>query len=244
MVLTITRVEQLKGFQKSFQVKFKNLEILSNALTHCSFSRTDTSAPDNERLEFLGDAVLKLIISEYLYLLFPHKDEGFLTKIRAVLVSDSILAQIAAQHSLGDYLLLSHNEENNGGRVRKSNLANGLEAVIAAYYLDSGLERARELILRVYQPILNEEIGLSDYQDYKSVLQEKVQALGWKLPEYRVIQETGPEHDKIFTSQVVIGKALKKYKKSGQGKTKKESEQRAAQNLLELLASELIMERV
>jgi len=244
MAITLPRVEQLKLFQKDFRIKFKNLDLLNNALTHCSFNRLDSSAPDNERLELLGDAVLKLVISEYLFHLFPHQDEGFLTKTRAVLVSDSMLAEIGARHKLGGYLLLSRNEESNGGRVRKSNLADSMEAIFAAYYLDSGLDRARELILRVYDPILTEEIGLSDFQDYKSVLQEKVQALGWKLPEYRVIQENGPEHEKIFTSQVTVGKGLKKYKKSGQGKTKKESEQRAARNLLELLASELLMERV
>ena len=238
MALTLTRVDKLKDFQKAFQIEFKNLGLLNTALTHCSYAKTGQDPADNERLEFLGDAVLKLVISEYLFARFPEKDEGFLTKIRAVLVSDSLLADIGARSGLGEYLLLSRNEERNGGRARKSNLANSVEAVIAAYYLDSGLDRAREFLLRIYEPLLAGEIEQAGDQDYKSVLQEKIQALGWKLPEYHVIQERGPEHDKTFTTQVCVGKGLKKYRKSGQGRTKKESEQHAAHSLLKLLELE------
>lgn len=240
MALTLTRVDVLKDFQKVFQIDFQNLELLDAALTHCSYAKTGADIADNERLEFLGDAVLKLVISEYLFKRFPGQDEGFLTKIRAVLVSDSVLADIGARYELGEYLLLSRNEERNGGRARKSNLANCVEAVIAAYYLDSGLECARDFILRLYEPFISGDLEHADYQDYKSVLQEKIQALGWKLPEYHVIQETGPEHEKTFTTQVRVGKGLRKYRNSGQGKTKKESEQRAAQNLLKLLESEKV----
>ena len=240
MALTLTRVDRLKDFQKTFQIDFKNIDLLNTALTHCSYTKAGQDVADNERLEFLGDAVLKLVMSEYLFERFPEQDEGFLTKIRAVLVSDSLLAEIGARYRLGEYLLLSRNEERNGGRARKSNLADCVEAVIAAYYLDSGLNRAREFILRIYAPVLTGELEHADYQDYKSVLQEKIQALGWKLPEYHVIQESGPEHDKTFTTQVRVGKGLKKYRKSGQGRTKKESEQRAAQNLLKLLELESV----
>ncbi|MDR1997671.1 MAG: ribonuclease III [Candidatus Margulisbacteria bacterium] len=248
MALTVARLKQLQKLQKILQINFQDLELLNCALTHCSYDDAAAQAgaqeQDNERLEFLGDAVLKLVVSEYLFQQFPARDEGSLTKIRAVLVSDSMLADIGAQYTLGQYLRLSRNEENNGGRARRSNLANGMEALFAAYYLDSGLDCARELILRLLQPVFAQEIELSGYQDYKSVLQEKLQALGWKLPEYRVIQEAGPEHEKVFTSQVTAGKSLKKYKQSGQGRTKKESEQRAARNLLELLAGESATESV
>jgi ribonuclease-3 len=151
-----------------------------------------------------------------------------------------MLADLGAKHRIGEYLLLSRNEESNGGRARRSNVANSMEALFAAYFLDSGLNAARELILRLFAPVLAQETEIGGYQDYKSVLQEKLQALGWKLPEYRVIQETGPEHEKIFISQVTAGKGLKKFRQSGQGRTKKESEQRAAQNLLGLLAEELV----
>ncbi|GBR72311.1 ribonuclease III [Candidatus Termititenax spirochaetophilus] len=240
MPLTLTRVEQLKDFQETFQIEFKNIELLDQALTHCSCPSADIAAADNERLEFLGDAVLKLVVSEHLFQTFPDRDEGFLTKVRAVLVSDSMLAEIGGRYTLGKYLLMSRNEEGNGGALRKSNLADGMEAVFAAYYLDSGLESVRELIIRIYQPIFAEEFEIGDYQDYKSVLQEKVQAVGWKLPEYHVIQEAGPEHNKLFTSQVRVGKGIKKYREAGQGRTKKESEQRAAQKLLELLEAESV----
>ena len=238
MVLTLTRVDQLKDFQQAFHIEFKNIELLDQALTHCSYARTAKNLQDNERLEFLGDAVLKLVVSAYLFERFPGQDEGSLTKIRAVLVSDSMLADIGASYSLGTYLRMSRNEENNGGAKRRSNIANIMEALFAAYFLDSGLAKAREFILRLYQPIFAEEIELTDYQDYKSVLQEKIQSLGWKLPEYHVIQEAGPEHNKTFTTQVRVGKGLKKYRNLGQGHTKKESEQRAAQNLLKLLELE------
>ncbi|MDR2428733.1 MAG: ribonuclease III [Candidatus Margulisbacteria bacterium] len=233
MPLTIDRVQQLKACQKALQIEFQNLELLDRALTHCS-----QAAANNERLEFLGDAVLKIVISEYLFEAFPEKDEGFLTKVRAVLVSDSVLAEIAARYALGDYLLMSRNEAANGGALRKSNLADSLEALFAAYYLDGGLARASEFILKIYQPIFAEEMELAEFQDYKSVLQEKVQALGWKLPEYRVIQERGPEHDKVFTSEVLVAghgvlAKLRPYAAQGRNKTKKGSEQQAAKNLLQ-----------
>ncbi|MDR1323601.1 MAG: ribonuclease III [Candidatus Margulisbacteria bacterium] len=234
MALTVKRVQQLQKLQKILQVNFNNLELLNVALTHCS-------CPDdvnNERLEFLGDAVLKIVISEYLFKTFADQDEGFLTKVRAVLVSDSVLAEIGARYALGDYLLMSRNEAATGGALRKSNLADSLEALFAACYLDGGLVCASEFILRIFQPIFAEEIGLADFQDYKSVLQEKVQALGWKLPEYRVIQEAGPEHDKVFTSEVLVAgpgvlARLRPYAAQGQNKTKKGSEQQAAKNLLQ-----------
>jgi ribonuclease-3 len=242
------RLKQLQKLQEIFAVSFQDLELLNNALTHCSYDNANLQAgareQDNERLEFLGDAVLKLVISEHLFKTYPGRDEGALTKMRAVLVSDSMLADIGAKYRIGEYLLLSRNEENNGGRARRSSIANSMEALFAAYFLDSGLAAARGLILKLFAPVFTQEAALGDYQDYKSVLQEKLQALSWKLPEYRVIQETGPEHEKIFISQVTAGKGLKKYRQSGQGRTKKESEQRAAQNLLELLAEELVTESV
>ena len=233
MPLTISRVNQLKTFQQAFQVEFQDLELLNLALTHCSYAPRN-----NERLEFLGDAVLKVVISEYLFQTFPAQDEGFLTKVRAMLVSDSMLAEIGARFEIGKYLLFSRNEAGNGGAARKSNLADAMEALFAAYYLDKGLASAQQFILRVFQPIFAEEIDLADYQDYKSVLQERVQALGWKLPEYHVIQEFGPEHNKVFTSEVSVNKPgllakFRPYTARGDSKTKKGAEQQAAKNLLQ-----------
>ncbi|GBR76839.1 ribonuclease III [Candidatus Termititenax persephonae] len=243
MPLTLARVQQLKDLQKALQIEFQNLELLDLALTHCSYS-----ARNNERLEFLGDAVLKIVISEYLFQTFPDQDEGSLTKIRAVLVSDSMLAEIGARFAIGRYLLMSRNESGNGGAVRKSNLADSLEALLAACYLDGGLAGARQLILRIFQPIFAEEIELADYQDYKSILQERVQALGWKLPEYRVIQESGPEHNKVFTSEVSVSRPgllakLRPYAAQGGSKTKKGAEQQAAKNLLQAANFRGILER-
>lgn len=234
MVLSVQRLQTLHEMEKYLGVSFTNIELLNNALTHRSFARENknNTLPDNERLEFLGDAILKLIVSEYLFKTYPQQNEGYLTKLRSLIVSDTMLAEISKIHKLGNFLQMSKNEFTNGGAMRKSNIANLLEALFGAVFLDQGLDKARELVLKLLQPLFAQAEAMIKVTDYKSLLQEQVQALGWKLPEYRVIQELGPEHDKTFMVQVRVGKGLKKYKEEGSGRTKKEAEQMAAEKLL------------
>ena len=234
MVLSVQRLEQLQAFEQYLGIKFQNIEYLNNALTHRSFARENrnNTLPDNERLEFLGDAILKLVFSEALFKSYPDQNEGHLTKLRSLIVSDTMLAEIAKNHNLGNYLQMSKNEQINGGATRKSNIANLLEALFAAVFMDLGLDKAREIILKLLQPLFAQAEAMIKVTDYKSLLQEHVQALGWKLPEYRVIQELGPEHDKTFLVQVKVGRGFKQPKAEGSGRTKKEAEQMAAEKLL------------
>lgn len=237
MAITVSRVQEIKSFFGVLNYKFQKIDLLNTALTHSSALHDLPQEQDNERLEFLGDAVLKLVISEYLFKRFAGQDEGYLTKLRAALISDATLAERANALNLGKYLLLSRNEKQNGGKTKKSILANALEAVIGACYLDGGLSVARGVILDIYRPLLD-SVNIVNSSDFKSDLQEKIQSLGWKLPEYRVIQERGPEHDKVFTIQVKVGKGLRHYKQEGSGRTKKEAEQQAAKKLLQNLAEQ------
>jgi ribonuclease-3 len=238
MALSLQRLQELKELEACLNVQFRSRELLNIALTHSSYSQEKHCGdPDNERLEFLGDAVLKLVISEYLFNRYPDQDEGYLTKLRATLISDATLATIANQCKLGRYLLLSKNEQQNGGTTKKSIVANAMEALFGACYLDGGLEQARKIIIGFMTPLLA-STTTDSLQDYKSVLQERIQALGWKLPEYRVIQERGPEHNKVFTIQVKAGKGLRYFREEGCGRTKKEAEQQAAKKALAELRSQ------
>lgn len=237
MVITVQRLKLLHTLEQYLGVTFNNIEMLNNALMHRSFARENknNTLPDNERLEFLGDAILKLVVSEYLFKTYPQENEGYLTKLRSLIVSDTMLAEISKVHSLGNYLQMSKNEFSNGGATRKSNTANLLEALFGAVFIDLGLDKARELVVKLLQPLFAQAEAMVKVTDYKSLLQEHVQALGWKLPEYRVIQELGPEHDKTFMIQVSVSKGFKKFKQEGSGRTKKEAEQMAAEKLQKLI---------
>ena len=181
---------------------------------------------DNERLEFLGDAVLKLVMSEYLYNKYPEKAEGDLTKIRASVVSDETFAEAARKFKLGHYLSLGANERRSGGRERKSNLANAFEALVGAVYLDAGIGKSRQLIIDQLGGEVEKVSKVGYIGDYKSTLQEFVQKKGWGLPHYRVLKEVGPRHQRIFYMEVAIrGKSFG----YGKGANKKEAEQRAAE---------------
>jgi ribonuclease III len=234
------RIKELDHFQKMISVKFKDPKLLQLALTHKSFVRekgTDSKELNvntfNERLEFFGDAVLKLVVSEFLMAAYPAEAEGELTKLRAAIISDSTLAKIAKNKNIGNYLLMSSNERKTGGATRKSNVANALEALIGAIYLDRGLESTKKFIVDFVKSEITHIVENSIYCDYKSTLQELVQSYGWNLPEYRVINEKGPDHDKLFSVQVKVGKRLKRWKTTGTGKTKKEAEQSAAHHMLQ-----------
>lgn len=215
--------------EKKIGYKFKNPDLLLNALTHSSYANENRGISDNERLEFLGDAVLGLVIADYLYRLFEEHKEGDLTKIRASIVSEGPLSQIARDIGLGRFLLLGKGEAISGGRDRDSVLADALEAVIGAVYLEAGINQAKELIIGLFSSLMENSFQGKGFQDYKTNLQEVLQAMGEEEIVYRVIKETGPDHDKEFVIEVLCGRRVIG---RGKGKSKKEAEQRAAKEAL------------
>lgn len=220
------REKQLLDLEKKIGVSFLSKTLLDQSLTHSSFAyETHEKVPDNERLEFLGDAVLKLVMSEYLYNKFPDRQEGELTKIRASVISDATLASVAQKMKLGSYLLLGQNEKVTGGANRKSNVANAFESLLGAVYLDAGLGKARDLVLSLLSEEVDKVSKEGYIMDFKSALQEYVQKKGWGLPIYKVIGESGPRHKRIFLTEVKVkGRSMG----VGRGTSKKESEQAAA----------------
>lgn len=208
---------------------FKDKKLLKLALTHKSW--VNEHAGDyqhNERLEFLGDAVLEFVVSKEIYSLFPEKKEGYLTALRANLVNTVSLSKTAKKLKLGDELLLSKGEEETGGRKNNSILANTVEAVIGAIFLDGGIRKTEKFIKEILLSNLDEKL-LDSLKDAKSLLQEFVQAQGLPAPKYEVVEEAGPDHEKIFTIEVqVLGKSLAK----GKGKNKSEAAQKAAEKAL------------
>ena len=211
--------------------QFQTPGLLSQALTHSSYANEKhmKKGSDNERLEFLGDAVLEIVSSEFLYLNYPKLPEGDLTKMRASLVCEPTLAFCTRQLNLGDYLLLGKGEDMTGGRKRKSILSDALEAVIGAIYLDGGFASAKEFILKF---ILTDIEHKQLFYDSKTILQEVVQASYKEELCYRLVGEEGPDHDKHFTVEAWIGEMLIG---KGEGHTKKAAEQEAAyQALLKL----------
>ena len=212
---------------------FRNSDLLNGALTHSSAAneRVHRTAHDNEQLEFLGDSVLGFIISDFLYRRFSKLKEGQLSKIRARLVSSASLYRIAANLELGEFLHLGKGEEKSGGRRKRALLANALEALVAAVYLDGGMDAARDLVLRVFQEDFAAiEGGNFYFNDYKSQLQERLQALHLPPAEYLVVKETGPEHQKYFSVELrVQGITLTE----GHGENKKSAEQEAARLALQ-----------
>jgi ribonuclease-3 len=228
------REEEIQEIENKLSTSFINKPLLNQSLTHSSYGN-ENKLPDNERLEFLGDAILKLVISEYLYNKFPEKTEGDLTKIRASVISDETLAGVGRRLLLGNYLLMNENEKKTGGEKRKSNLANAFEAVVGAIFLDAGIGKSREVILSFLDAEI-EKVSKSGYiRDYKSALQEYTQKQKWELPHYRVLKETGPKHRRVFWMEVKIkGKRFG----IGRGGNKKEAEQRAAMQALRHLKTD------
>lgn len=211
---------------------FKDQSYLKTALTHSSYANeTKATGGSNERLEFLGDSVLGVVVADYLFKNFPNLPEGDLTKKRAALVCEKACCGFSKQLDLGRYLLLSHGEQNSGGRTRSSILADAFEAIIAAIYMDGGMEQAREFILRFVLPLL-QTAKPKAFKDYKTALQEIIQQNPEERLEYVLTGESGPDHDKHFTVEVhlnsnIIGK--------GGGRSKKEAEQQAAREAMELM---------
>jgi len=225
------------SFQRDLDVPFREPDLLRHALTHRSFLGSNGGDPNlsNERLEFLGDAVLELIVVEYLYSRFPEDREGDLTKKKGLLVSREILSRCARELRLGDYLLLSGAEREAGGQGRASILADGLEAVIGAIYLDQGFPAVERFVHRHLLDQADSIVGDPTHHNFKSQLQEIVQARYRTHPRYSVVTEVGPDHRKLFTVDVKVrGQLLGR----GQGYNKKEAEQSAAHDALGKLPAE------
>ncbi|NOX97470.1 MAG: ribonuclease III [Nitrospirae bacterium] len=233
--LDCSRQQELQSFQKLVGYSFRDVKLLDKALTHRSFAheriREDTEY--NQRLEFLGDAILGMVVSEYLYHRFPQYLEGKLSKMKSMLVNGTLLVCKAKEIQLGQYFLLGRGEESTGGRDRTSLLADGFEALIGSIYLDGGLSVCRRFILERLQPELEKlELDEVEEKDYKSNLQEYAQAGLGQVPFYQVVSTQGPSHQKIF--EVTVSLQGKVYGK-GQGGTKKSAEQQAARQALEKL---------
>jgi ribonuclease-3 len=210
---------------------FQQPALLEQALRHASFvnEQGDPRLPDNERLEFLGDAVLDLAISHLLMELYPEAEEGFLSKYRAMIVDETGLHEVAMSLDLGDHLLLGKGEEQSSGRSKPSILADTTEALIGALYLDAGFEGAMQLIRRWFQPLLEKVDAGETVCDFKSALQEYTQRVYKELPRYLMIEEAGPAHDRTFKVALVLrGEIFSQ----AEGKSKKEAEQKAARKAL------------
>ena len=219
--------DEFDDLQVRIGYRFRDRGLLEHALTHKSRAAEDASGgvADNESLEFLGDAVLGLVVADALFHQYPDYDEGQKSKVKAAVVSTQSLARHAEQLRLGEHLILGRGEEKTGGRFKQALLADGYEALIAALYLDGGLEAAETFLLRELKDALDEGSAQTFVRDYKSALQERLQALGRPLPEYRVSGEAGPDHRKTFSVEVVVnGDVLG----TATGRAKKEAEQEAA----------------
>lgn len=223
-----------REFSESLGYQFHDLGLLKNALTHSSLvneSRLDYKA-NNERLEFLGDAFFDAAISEYLYNRLPDVEEGELTKTRAIIVCERSLAECGQRFGIGEHLRLGKGEEHTGGRNRHSIVADAMEAVIGAIFLDGGWEEARAFILRAFAGTIQDAIDGKLYSDYKTELQEFLQARGENHIHYEVEKETGPDHDKTFYVALFSGSSRIG---EGSGRSKKEAEQNAAKAALDQL---------
>ena len=227
--------KNLEEFQGKIRYYFNDKELLIEALSHSSYANEKRKGRNsNERLEFLGDSVLSIVVSQYLFEHFTHLPEGELTKIRASLVCEKSLYEFAKQIDLGEHILLGKGEENTGGRERVSILADAFEAVIAAVFLDGGLEAAKSHILKFIPKDIDDRKPVS-FSDHKTILQEIIQKNPEEKVEYKLVGQSGPDHNKAFKVQVrlnsnVIG--------TGIGRSKKEAEQMAAKEALELMGYE------
>jgi ribonuclease-3 len=222
---------QVSEFEQRIGYTFTERELLRRALTHKSYSHEakDLDVRHNETFEFLGDSVLGFVIGDMLFRHFPTLDEGALSKMKAFLVSAPSLAAKARHYGMGEVILLGVGEEKTGGRKKDSLLANLFEAMIAGVYLDGGVEAARQLIERAFQQDIT-NIDHQDllFQDYKTALQELAQGKGLPLPDYNVVGEVGPDHDKTFIVEVKVGSLNAR----GEGSSKKEAQQQAARQAL------------
>jgi len=231
MCIDIERLQQLASFQEKIEIHFKDPTILNQAFIHPSLTneKGKLHQENNQRLEFLGDAVLELVVSEYLYINHDILTEGQMTKIRATAVCESSLARIAKHLCLGDYLILGKGEENTGGRRKTSILADTFEALIGAIYIDKNYNIAYDFITKNLETIILKAVDGNWGTDYKTTLQEVVQKSDSEGVFYNVTKESGPDHDKVFQVEVVWKNVVLGI---GIGKSKKQAEQKAAQAAL------------
>lgn len=222
---------QIQDIEKSIGYTFKNRELLKKALTHTSYAY-ENGIESNEKLEFLGDSILEFISSKYLYGKYPELREGEMTKVRATVVCEKSLYKVAKLHNFSDFLYLGRSEQKSGGSQRPAILADSVEAVIAAIFMDGGIIPAEKFIIDNLKNEIEEATKHVGDKDYKTVLQEKLQAHGEVKIEYEILQEKGPDHNKTFEAEVKCnGKVLAK----GEGKSKKEAHMEAAKKALENL---------
>jgi len=229
-MLNEQRIILLEKLLSKTELKLPKYELINTALTHPSyvFEKGTLVGNHNQRLEFLGDAVVGLIVGDYLYKMFPEKTEGELTKMRAVIVCESSLAKAANRLGLGQYLLMGKGEKIGGGAQRPSNLADAWEALVGALYIELGIDAIRDYILRYLKPEI-EKVSCGNYGDYKTQFQEFIQKQPESIIEYQIISESGPDHEKEFISGILQeGKLISQ----GKGRTKKEAEQNAAHQAL------------
>jgi ribonuclease-3 len=225
-------MNDLNILEKKLKIKFQNPQLLKEALIHRSYlnEAQEKGLRSNERLEFLGDAILSFVVSEWLFKKFHNYSEGQLTNLRSNLIKTESLTKIAKKFDLGNFLFLSRGEKEEGGESNPVLLANAFEAVLGAIFLDKGIEKVKKFVREHFKNLLTTLILKGEFKDFKSLLQEKVQAKRKITPFYRVIKETGPNHAKTFTVGVFIGKKLIA---QGVGKSKQAAEEKAAKIALD-----------
>ena len=218
-------------FQDQLGIQFDNQDLLLQAVTHRSYinEQADESLRDNERLEFLGDAVLDFLITGVLFERFPEMPEGELTRLRAALVRTETLADVAIQCHIGEVLRMGRGEESSGGRLRRNNLCDGFEAFLGALYLDRGQQVVREFVMPLFLPLIEYILAEGLHKDARSMLQEWSQAQISTTPTYRVVMAVGPDHDKVFTVEVMIDEQVIA---AGEGRSKQSAAQAAARQAL------------
>ena len=222
---------ELVNLEKTIGYTFKNKELIKKALTHTSYAY-ENKVESNEKLEFLGDSILEFLSSKYIYQQYPELREGEMTKVRATVVCEKSLYKIAKLHNFSDFLYLGRSERKTKGEERPAILADSVEAVIAAIYLDGGIEEAEKFVIENLKEEIKQATKHVGDKDYKTVLQEKLQIHGEVKIEYNLLKERGPDHDKIFEVEVRCdGKKLAE----GKGKSKKEAQMKAAKKALEEL---------
>lgn len=230
------RKRELSLFQKQADIKFKNPDLLNLAFCHRSFANESAANVDNnERLEFLGDSVLGLIVADWLFVHLPDSDEGDFSRIKSFVVSEESLAGIAKRLRVDNFILIGKGEEFSGGRNKKALLADCMEAIFGAYFLDSGFKAATDLVQRLLVPEIHKVLDNKHRKDYKTLLQEYVQKLYKTYPRYEVVKKTGPEHDNTFWVKVIV---QKKTYGPAPGNNKKEAEQAAAKIAYESFVGE------
>ena len=228
------RKKHLQSFEKKASIRFRRYDLLNLAFCHRSYTNENQKINENnEKLEFLGDSVLGLVAAEYLFNLLPEKVEGDLARIKSFVVSEESLAEIALTLNVNEFLLIGKGEENSGGRLKKAILADCMEAVFGAYFLDNGFKECSRFILNLLIPQIDKVLNNRHKRDYKSLLQEFSQKNYKTYPKYQIIKKSGPDHNKTFWVEVDVNGSTYG---PGEGKNKKEAEQNAAESAYKRLA--------